>query len=103
MRWALALTIEGLQHLELRNGAILGEDVGVLSVTRIVYVAATNVRGSEQDHPLTWVNGSPGVYGSAPRASGAGAVLTWLQGPLTLRIEGAQTLEEALALARSLR
>lgn len=52
---------------------------------------------------LTWVNGSPGVYGFAARASGAGAVLTWLQGPLTLRIEGAQTLEQALALARSLR
>jgi hypothetical protein len=30
-------------------------------------------------------------------------VLTWLQGPLTLRIEGADTLEQALALARTLR
>jgi DNA-directed RNA polymerase specialized sigma24 family protein len=52
---------------------------------------------------LTWVNGRQGVYGLAARTSGTGGVLTWLQGPLTLRIEGAQTLEEALALARSLR
>jgi DNA-directed RNA polymerase specialized sigma24 family protein len=52
---------------------------------------------------LTWVNGRPGVYGLATRTSGAGDVLTWLQGPLTVRIEGAETLEQALALARSLR
>jgi DNA-directed RNA polymerase specialized sigma24 family protein len=52
---------------------------------------------------LTWVNGRPGAYGRSVRANPLGDVLTWLQGPLTLRIEGAQTLEQALALARSLR
>jgi hypothetical protein len=52
---------------------------------------------------LTWVNGRPGVYGSSVNAEAPGDVLTWLQGPLTVRIEGADTLEQALALARTLR
>jgi hypothetical protein len=52
---------------------------------------------------LTWVNGRPGVYGSSVNAQAPGDVLTWLQGPLTVRIEGADTLEQALALARTLR
>jgi len=36
------------------------------------------------------------------RTLAPGEVLTWLQGPLTLRIEGARTLEQGLALARTL-
>lgn len=51
---------------------------------------------------LTWVNGRPAVYGSSVDVRAPGNVLTWLQGPLTLRIEGASTLEQALALARTL-
>jgi hypothetical protein len=51
---------------------------------------------------LTWVNGRPGVYGSSLHAQAPGDVLTWLEGPLTLRIEGADSLEQALALARTL-
>jgi hypothetical protein len=69
--------------------------------TTIPYILTLIGPGSHGE--LTWVNGSPGVYGIAGRTSGAGDALTWLQGPLTVRIEGAQTLEEALALARSLR
>jgi hypothetical protein len=65
------------------------------------------------------VNGGPGVYLSgAPHEvffrvkTGqvqtdhvrlAGNVLIWQQGPLTIRIEGARTLGQARALARSLR
>jgi hypothetical protein len=65
------------------------------------------------------VDGSPGIYLSgAPHelvfidANGrfatdrvriAGSVLIWQRGPLTLRLEGAGTLQRALALARSLR
>jgi hypothetical protein len=68
---------------------------------------------------LVRVNGNPGVYLSgAPhevlfRAQTgqirtdhvrlAGNVLIWQQGPLTIRLEGTRTLEQALALARSLR
>jgi hypothetical protein len=52
---------------------------------------------------LTWVNGHPGVYGSSVHPSAPGDVLTWLQGQLTVRIEAATTLEQALALARTLR
>jgi hypothetical protein len=51
---------------------------------------------------LTWVNGHPGVYGSSVHPSAPGDVLTWLQGSLTVRIEAANTLEQALALARRL-
>ncbi len=97
------------------NAAYLGRDVpgGRLSLlagpelvtefrgTTIPYILTLIGPGSHGE--LTWVNGSPGVYGIAARTSGAGDALTWLQGPLTVRIEGAQTLEEALALARSLR
>jgi hypothetical protein len=65
------------------------------------------------------VNGGPGVYLSgAPhevlfqtrtgrvrtdRVRLAGNVLIWQQGPLTIRIEGTRTLEQARALALSLR
>jgi hypothetical protein len=65
------------------------------------------------------VNGGPGLYLSgAPhevlfraqtgelrsdRVRLAGNVLIWQQGPLTIRIEGTRTLEQARALARSLR
>jgi DNA-directed RNA polymerase specialized sigma24 family protein len=69
--------------------------------TTIPYILTLIGPGSHAE--LTWVNGRPGVYGLAAHSSGAGGVLTWLQGPLTLRIQGAQTLEDALALARSLR
>ncbi len=69
--------------------------------TTIPYILTLIGPGSHAE--LTWVNGQPGVYSLGPRTSGAGEVLTWLQGPLTLQIEGAQTLEDALALARSLR
>jgi hypothetical protein len=64
------------------------------------------------------VNGGPGVYlfGTPhdvifAQADGevrsdpvrvAGNVLLWQQGPLTLRVEGTQTLEQALARAHSL-
>jgi hypothetical protein len=64
------------------------------------------------------VNGGPGVYLSgaphevifaqangevrADRVRLAGNVLLWRQGPLTLRIEGTHTLEQALARAHSL-
>jgi hypothetical protein len=97
------------------SAAYLGRDVpsGRLSLlagpdlitefrgTTIPYILTLIGPGSHAE--LTWVNGRQGVYGVAARTSGSGDVLTWLQGPLTLRIEGAQTLEEALALARSLR
>jgi DNA-directed RNA polymerase specialized sigma24 family protein len=69
--------------------------------TTIPYILTLIGPGSHAE--LTWVNGRPGVYSLGARTSGAGEVLTWLQGPLTLQIEGAQTLEDALALARSLR
>ncbi len=69
--------------------------------TTIPYILTLIGPGSHAE--LTWVNGRPGVYGLAGHTSGSGGVLTWLQGPLTLRIQGAQTLEDALALARSLR
>ena len=52
---------------------------------------------------LVVVNGRPGVYGSSVHARAPGDVLTWLQGPLTVRIEGAGSLEQALELARTLR
>jgi hypothetical protein len=52
---------------------------------------------------LTWVNGRPGAYGSSVHARTRGDVLTWVEGPLTVRIEGAGNLEQALALARTLR
>jgi hypothetical protein len=52
---------------------------------------------------LTWVNGRAGFYGGSTPLRPGRDVLTWLQGPLTLRIEGARTLEHALALARTLR
>jgi hypothetical protein len=64
------------------------------------------------------VNGDPGIYlAGAPhevifrqstgaiqtdRIRLAGNVLLWQQGPLTLRIEGTRTLNQALAIARSL-
>jgi hypothetical protein len=65
------------------------------------------------------VNGDSGIYlAGAPhqvifqestgairtdRIRLAGNVLLWQQGPLTLRIEGTHTLNQALAIARSLR
>jgi hypothetical protein len=68
---------------------------------------------------LARVNGGSGVYLSGAahevifeestgqvqtdRVRLAGNVLIWQQGPLLIRIEGTHTLEQALALARSLR
>ena len=97
------------------DGAYLGRDVaggrvslfaGRLLITEfrgamLPYILTLIGPGTHAE--LTWVNGRPGVYGSSVRASAPGDVLTWLQGPLTLRIEGADTLEQALALARTLR
>ena len=97
------------------DGAYLGRDVaggrvslfaGRMLITEfrgamLPYILTLIGPGTHAE--LTWVNGRPGVYGSSVRASAPGDVLTWLQGPLTLRIEGADTLEQALALARTLR
>jgi hypothetical protein len=68
---------------------------------------------------LMRINGGPAVYlyGAphevlfqtqtgqvrADRVRLAGNVLMWQQGPLTIRIEGARTLAQARAVARSLR
>jgi hypothetical protein len=97
------------------SGAYLGRDVpggrvsmfaGRLLITEfrgavLPYILTLIGPGSHAQ--LTWVNGGPGVYGSSVHAGSPGDVLTWVQGPLTLRIEGASTLEQALALARALR
>jgi RNA polymerase sigma-70 factor (ECF subfamily) len=96
------------------NGAYLGRDVpggrvslfaGRLLITEFrgtAFPYILSLIGPGTHAELTWVNGRPGVYGSSARAMAPGDVLTWLQGPLTLRIEGARTLEQALALARTL-
>ena len=97
------------------GGAYLGRDVPGGRVSVIAgRMLITEFRGAVLPYilsligpgihaKLTWVNGRPGVYGSSVNADKPGHVLTWLQGPLTLRIEGADTLEQALALARTLR
>jgi DNA-directed RNA polymerase specialized sigma24 family protein len=68
--------------------------------TTIPYILTLIGPGAHAE--LTWVNGRIGVYGDGTRTSAEADVLTWLQGPLTVRIAGAHTLENALALARSL-
>jgi len=97
------------------GGAYLGRDVPGGRVSVIAgRMLITEFRGAVLPYilsligpgihaKLTWVNGRPGVYGSSVNAEAPGDVLTWLQGPLTVRIEGADTLEQALALARTLR
>jgi hypothetical protein len=97
------------------GGAYLGRDVPGGRVSLIAgRMLITEFRGAVLPYilsligpgahaKLTWVNGRLGVYGSSVRAQAPGDVLTWLQGSLTLRIEGADTLEQALALARTLR
>lgn len=97
------------------GGAYLGRDVpggrvsviaGRMLITEFrggVLPYILSLIGPGAHAKLTWVNGRLGVYGSSADAHAAGDVLTWLQGPLTLRIEGADTLEQALALARTLR
>jgi hypothetical protein len=97
------------------GGAYLGRDVPGGRVSVIAgRMLITEFRGAALPYiltligpgthaKLTWVNGGPGVYGSSVHAQEPGDVLTWLQGPLTVRIEGAGTLEQALALARTLR
>jgi hypothetical protein len=97
------------------SGAYLGRDVpggrvsmfaGRLLITEfrgVVLPYILTLIGPGSHAQLTWVNGRPGVYGSSVHAGAPGDVLTWVQGPLTLRIEGASTLEQALALARTLR
>jgi len=96
------------------GGAYLGRDVPGGRVSVIAgRMLITEFRGAVLPYilsligpgthaKLTWVNGRLGVYGSSINAQAPGDVLTWLQGPLTLRIEGADTLEQALALARTL-
>jgi hypothetical protein len=97
------------------GGAYLGRDVpggrvsviaGRMLITEFrgaVFPYILTLIGPGTHAKLTWVNGRPGVYGSSVHAQQPGDVLTWLQGPLTVRIEGAGTLEQALALARTLR
>jgi hypothetical protein len=96
------------------SGAYLGRDVpggrlsmfaGRLLITEFrgaVLPYILTLIGPGAHAQLTWVNGRPGVYGSSVHAGAPGDVLTWVQGPLTVRIEGAGTLEQALALARTL-
>jgi hypothetical protein len=97
------------------DGAYLGRDIpggrismfaGRMLITEFrgaVLPYILTLIGSGPHAQLTWVNGRPGVYGSSVHAEAPGDVLTWLEGPLTLRIEGADSLEQALALARTLR
>ena len=97
------------------NGAYLGRDVAGGRVSLFAgRIVITEFRGAVLPYiltligpgthaQLTWVNGRPAVYGSSVHARAPGDVLTWLQGPLTVRIEGAGSLEQALALARTLR
>jgi hypothetical protein len=97
------------------DGAYLGRDIpggrvsmfaGRMLITEFrgaVFPYILTLIGSGTHAQLTWVNGRPGVYGSSVHAEEPGDVLTWLEGPLTLRIEGADSLEQALALARTLR
>jgi DNA-directed RNA polymerase specialized sigma24 family protein len=97
------------------GGAYLGRDVPGGRVSVIAgRMLITEFRGAVLPYiltligpgthaKLTWVNGRLGVYGSSVHAQEPGDVLTWLQGPVTVRIEGAGTLEQALALARTLR
>jgi hypothetical protein len=97
------------------NGAYLGRDVAGGRVSLFAgRIVITEFRGAVLPYiltligpgshaQLTWVNGRPAVYGSSIRTRAPGDVLTWLQGPLTVRIEGAGSLEQALALARTLR
>jgi len=97
------------------DGAYLGRDIpggrvsmfaGRMLITEFrgaVFPYILTLIGSGTHAQLTWVNGRPGVYGSSVHAGEPGDVLTWLEGPLTLRIEGADSLEQALALARTLR
>jgi hypothetical protein len=96
------------------GGAYLGRDVPGGRVSVIAgRMLITEFRGAVLPYiltligpgthaKLTWVNGRLGVYGPSVHAQEPGDVLTWLQGPLTVRIEGAGTLEQALALARTL-
>jgi hypothetical protein len=115
----------------LASGAYIGHDVpgGRVSIL-IGRVLITEFRGTAQPFILkvidpntrvkvTRVNGAQGVYLSgAPhqvlfgasngqtrsdRVRLAGNVLIWQHGPLIVRIEGARTVAQALAIARSLR
>ena len=96
------------------DGAYLGRDVpggrvsilaGRMLITEFHATSLPDILtliGPGTHAKLTWVNGHPGVYGSSVRPDAPGDVLTWLQGRLTVRIEAAATLEQALSLARTL-
>jgi hypothetical protein len=67
--------------------------------TRVGGQPAAYLEGAPHDVVFLDANGQP----STDKVRLAGNVLLWQRGPLTLRIEGARSLSDALALARSLR
>jgi len=80
-------------------------------ILKMIAVGTRVIRTHVGGEPAAYLEGAPhevfflDAHGS-PRTDGvrlAGNVLLWQRGPLTLRIEGARSLDDALALARSLR
>ena len=79
-------------------------------ILKMIAVGTRVVRTHVGGEPAAYLEGAPhevfflDTHGN-PRTDNvrlAGNVLLWQRGPLTLRIEGARTLSDALALARSL-
>jgi hypothetical protein len=77
----------------------------------MIAVGTRVIRTHVGGEPAAYLEGAPhevfflDAHGS-PRTDGvrlAGNVLLWQRGTLTLRIEGARSLRDALAVARSLR
>lgn len=80
-------------------------------ILKMIAVGTRVIRTTVGGQPAAYLEGAPhDVFfldaDGKPRTDNvrlAGNVLLWQRGPLTLRIEGARSLSDALALARSLR
>jgi hypothetical protein len=80
-------------------------------ILKMIAVGTRVIRTTVGGQPAAYLEGAPhDVFfldaDGKPRTDDvrlAGNVLLWQRGPLTLRIEGARSLSDALALARSLR
>ncbi|HET7047996.1 MAG TPA: hypothetical protein VFI54_06950 [Solirubrobacteraceae bacterium] len=80
-------------------------------ILKLIAVGTRAIRTRVGGEPAVYLEGAPhevfflDAHGQARTDDVrlAGNVLLWQRGPLTLRIEGARSLDDALALARSLR
>jgi hypothetical protein len=80
-------------------------------ILKLIAVGTRAIRTRVGGEPAVYLEGAPhevfflDAHGQArtDEVRLAGNVLLWQRGPLTLRIEGARSLDDALALARSLR